>query len=176
MNICVFCSAYVDDPKYVKPAAELARLIGTSHHNLVWGGSYVGLMKVMADGVRQSGGKLFGVSLEVYKNKLLKDADEMTIAKDLGARKAAMLAKSDASIVLPGGIGTLDEVTDLLELKKQNHHQKPIVLLNTDNFYEGLRIQLIKMEAENFLPLKLSDLVTFVDTPQEALRTALRKS
>ncbi|MBI3984032.1 TIGR00730 family Rossman fold protein [Candidatus Microgenomates bacterium] len=169
MNICVFCSAYVTDPVYVEPAQELARLIAAGGHNLVWGGSYVGIMKVMADGVRQGGGKIYGVSLGAYRKFAHKSADEMVIAKDLGERKAAMLKKSDAILVLPGGIGTIDELTDIIELRKQGLHDKPIVILNIGGFYDGLQMLLARMEAENFVPVKIDKLVVFAKDAHSAM-------
>ena len=170
MNIAVFCSAYVNDEEYVAPAGRLAWLIGSQGHSLVWGGSHVGIMKVIADGVRQHGGKIYGVSVEAYKHRAHKNADEMIIAKDLGERKAAMLAKSDALIVLPGGLGTLDELTEVLELKKQAHHNKPVAILNINGFYDGLLAQLTKMHREGFIPLDISKLVYFANDPDTVMR------
>ena len=170
MNICIFCSAYVLDKKYTEPAKELAGLLAKAGHNLVWGGSDVGIMNVVADAFQGNGGKLYGVSLEAYKHKMRQQADEMVVAKDLGTRKAAMLSKSDVILVLPGGIGTLDEVTDVLELRKQGHHDKPIIILNTDNFYGGLRQQLNQMANEGFIPLPLDKLIMFAATPNEVLK------
>lgn len=173
MNICIFCSAYVTDEKYAKPAIDIATLLGQGGHNLVWGGSNVGLMKTVADAFKANGGRIYGVSLEAYRYKMHADADEMMIAKNLGERKAAMLQKADTIIALPGGIGTLDEITDVLELKKQDFHHKPIIILNSDGFYEGLRMQLSKMESEGFLPKPLAELIAFIDTP-EAIRKHIK--
>jgi predicted Rossmann-fold nucleotide-binding protein len=93
----------------------------------------------------------------------------MIIEKDLGARKATMLARADGIAVLVGGIGTLDEVMSVLELKKHRVHTKPVVVLNSENFYDGLKSQLEKMDAEGFLPASLSDLLYFAQTPADAL-------
>jgi len=135
------------------PAREFAELIGEAGHTLVWGGSDTGLMKVVADGVRETGGRLRrglgGVSPGLGK----KDADEMVIARDLAERKALLLAKSDAVVVMAGGLGTLDEATDILEQRKHGLHDKPVVLLNTAGFYDGLALQLRRMEEEGFLPV-----------------------
>jgi uncharacterized protein (TIGR00730 family) len=116
-------------------------------------------MKVVADGVRKTGGRLVGVSVEILRELARADTDELVIAKDLAARKALLLAKSDAIVVLAGGLGTLDEATEVLELRKHGLHDKPIVLLNTAGFYDGLILQLRRMDAEGFLPVPLDDLV-----------------
>ena len=168
-NIAVFCSASELADKYMKPAEEFARLLAQNGYNLVWGGSNTGVMKLVASTVRANGSKIFGVSLEIYKEKLHPNADEMITEKTLGARKTTMLLKSDAIVALVGGIGTLDEVTEIIELKKQNHHQKPVIILNSENFYDGLKIQMEKMEREGFLPQELSNYVHFASTPQDAI-------
>ncbi|MEW2545551.1 TIGR00730 family Rossman fold protein [Streptomyces sp. NPDC047002] len=163
MNICVFLSAADLDERYTRPAREFAELIGRGGHTLVWGGSDRGLMKVVADGVAASGGRLVGVSVEFLSDAARAEADEMVVAGDLSERKALLLAKSDAVVVMVGGTGTLDEATEILELKKHGHHTKPVVLLNTAGFYDGLRQQFQRMEDEGFLPLPLSDLVFFAE-------------
>ncbi|GAA0361457.1 TIGR00730 family Rossman fold protein [Streptomyces blastmyceticus] len=163
MNIAVFCSAADLDDRYTTPAREFAGLIGRGGHTLVWGGSESGLMKVMADGVQESGGRLVGISVEFLAASARKNADEMVITKDLAERKAQLLARADAVVVMVGGMGTLDEATEILELKKHGMHGKPVVLLNAAGFYDGLKQQLQRMEAEGFLPIPLADLVFFAE-------------
>jgi uncharacterized protein (TIGR00730 family) len=114
---------------------------------------------VIADGVRGSGGRLVGISVAFLRSWARKDADELVVADDLAQRKALMLSHSDAVVVMAGGLGTLDEATDILEQKKHGLHGKPVVLLNTAGFYGGLAIQLRRMEDEGFLPVPLDDLV-----------------
>ncbi len=79
------------------------------------------------------------------------------VTKDLAARKALLLARADAIVVLAGGPGTLDEATEVLELRKHGLHDKPVVLLNTAGFYDGLIIQLRRMDEEGFLPVPLGE-------------------
>ncbi len=169
MNICVFLSAADLDERYTRPAREFAELVGKAGHTLVWGGSDTGLMNVVADGVRQTGGRLVGVSVGFLRDWARKDADEMVIAEDLAERKVLLLARSDAVVVMAGGLGTLDEATEILELRKHGLHDKPVVLLNTAGFYDGLTLQLRRMEAEGFLPVPLDDLVFVTDDNARAL-------
>ncbi|PWI44207.1 TIGR00730 family Rossman fold protein [Streptomyces sp. ICBB 8177] len=169
MNICVFLSAADLDERYTAPAREFAELIGKGGHTLVWGGSDVGLMKVVADGVQAAGGRLVGVSVEFLRGKARAGADEMIVAADLAERKAQLLARSDAVVIMVGGTGTLDEATEILELKKHGLHTKPVVLLNTAGFYDGLREQFLRMDAEGFLPLPLTELVFFAEDGAGAL-------
>jgi uncharacterized protein (TIGR00730 family) len=97
------------------------------------------------------------------------DADEMVFADGLAERKALLLARADAIVVMVGGLGTLDEATDIVELRKHRLHDKPVVLLNTDGFYDGLVLQLRRMEDEGFLPVPLADLVFITDSGADAL-------
>lgn len=174
MNITVFCSANDLDERYTAPARAFAALLGSRGHTLVWGGSHAGLMGVLADGVKEAGGRLVGISVEFLRHKAYAGADELVTAPDLAARKAQLLARGDALVVLVGGLGTLDEITEVLELKKHQHHDKPVVVLDTDGFYDGLAAQLRRMDADGFLPRPLADLVAFAATPEEALALAER--
>jgi uncharacterized protein (TIGR00730 family) len=169
MNICVFLSAADLDARYTRPAREFAELLGKGGHALVWGGSDVGLMKVVADGVQEAGGRLIGVSVEFLAARTRPDADEMVVARDLAERKRLLLEKADAVVIMVGGTGTLDEATEILELKKHGHTTKPVVLLNTAGFYDGLKEQFRRMEDEGFLPVPLTDLVFFAEEPVGAL-------
>jgi uncharacterized protein (TIGR00730 family) len=169
MNITVFCSAYSLDDTYSAPAAEFARLLGEAGHTLVWGGSHAGLMGLLADRVKEAGGRLVGISVEFLRHKAYEGADELVTAPDLATRKAELLARADALVVLVGGLGTLDEITEVLELKKHALHDKPVVVLDTAGFWTGLRMQLERMDTEGFLPRPLAELVHFAATPGEAV-------
>ncbi|MFJ4685617.1 TIGR00730 family Rossman fold protein [Streptomyces sp. NPDC091377] len=169
MRICVFLSAADLAVRYTRPAREFAELMGKGGHTLVWGGSDSGLMKVVADGVQESGGRLIGVSVEFLAATARPEADEMVFARDLAERKKLLLEKADAVVVMVGGTGTLDEATEILELKKHGHTDKPVVLLNTEGFYDGLKQQFRRMEDEGFLPLPLTELVFFAEEPVGAL-------
>ncbi|WP_030611221.1 TIGR00730 family Rossman fold protein [Streptomyces fulvoviolaceus] len=169
MRICVFLSAADLDERYTRPAREFAKLLGKGGHTLVWGGSDVGLMKVVADGVQEAGGRLLGVSVDFLAAKARQGADEMVVARDLAERKKLLLENADAVVIMVGGTGTLDEATEILELKKHGHTDKPVVLLNTAGFYDGLKTQFRRMEDEGFLPRPLTDLVFFAEEPVGAL-------
>ncbi|MFJ8553652.1 LOG family protein [Streptomyces sp. NPDC093676] len=169
MNICVFLSAADLADWYTGPARQFGELLGKGGHALVWGGSDTGLMKVVADGVQETGGRLVGVSVGFLAAKARAGADEMLIAKDLAERKRLLLEKADAVVIMVGGTGTLDEATEILELKKHGHTDKPVVLLNTAGFYDGLKEQFRRMEDEGFLPRPLTELVFFAEEPVGAL-------
>jgi uncharacterized protein (TIGR00730 family) len=169
MNICVFCSAQDVDIKYRDAAAEFATLIAQRGHTLVWGGSNVGLMEVIATAAQKAGGKIVGVSVEFFRKNARTNADEMIFTKDLAERKKMLLERSDAFIGLVGGTGTVDEISEVIELKKYEKHTKPIAFLNTDGFYDGLKQQFDRMRDEGFLMFPLEEIVHFADTPEEAM-------
>lgn len=169
MNICVFLSAADLDERYTRPAREFAELLGRGGHTLVWGGSDTGLMKVVADGVEAAGGSLSGVSVDFLAHKARPGLDTMVVTKDLAERKAQLLERADAIVALVGGVGTLDEITEILELKKHGRHTKPVVVLNTEGFYDGLKQQFQRMDTEGFLPLPLTELVVFAEDAVGAL-------
>ncbi|HEY4517041.1 MAG TPA: TIGR00730 family Rossman fold protein [Candidatus Paceibacterota bacterium] len=177
MNICVFCSAQDVPQKYQDAAREFATLIGKNGHTLVWGGSNVGTMKAIADAAQEAGGKIIGIDVEFLRHKARPNADEMIFTTDLSERKALLLDRSDVIVVLSGGIGTLDEATDVIALRRHGKHNKPVVFLNTEGFYEGMKTQLERMDKEGFLGNRdgdvvagLAGLVYFADTPKEAMR------
>lgn len=169
MRICVFLSAAELPEHYTRPARDFAERLGAAGHTLVWGGTDVGLMKVVADGVQESGGRLCGVSVTFLEAKRRRNVDEMVVAADLAERKRLLLEKAEAVVIMVGGTGTLDEATEILELKKHGHTDKPVVLLNTAGFYDGLREQFRRMQDEGFLARPLSELLYFADEPAQAL-------
>ncbi|HJQ07878.1 MAG TPA: TIGR00730 family Rossman fold protein [Candidatus Saccharimonadales bacterium] len=172
MNICFFCAASDLEPRYTDPARELARMVAEQGHTLVWGGSDRGLMRDIASAAQGAGGRIVGISMESLKLTARADADQMIIARDLGERKALFLQHSDAVVALVGGTGTLDELTDLFELRRHGVHNKPLVVLNTDNFYKGLRLQYERMQYDGLLdrlPRPIDQLIAFADTPTEAM-------
>lgn len=168
-KICVFLSGSNAPAKFAEAAKKFARLMVQHGYGLVWGGSDLGLMNIVATTVQEEGGHLCGITIKLFNGSSKPDADEMIIAPNLSERKDLMLEKSDAIAVIAGGIGTSDELTEALELKKQGAHHKPIVFLNTDNFFEGLILWFERMEREGFLPMKIADLAYFADTPEEAI-------
>lgn len=171
MNICFFCSARDLEQRYREPALQLVRMVAQDGHTLVWGGSDRGLMGDIATAAQEVGGKIVGISMESLKHTARQNADEMTVAPDLYERKRLLLDRSDAIVTLVGGTGTLDELTEVFEMRRHGFHSKPIIVLNTDNFYEGLKLQYDRMQQDGLLGnlnQPLNQLVTFVDTPEEA--------
>jgi uncharacterized protein (TIGR00730 family) len=168
-TITVFCSAKNVDQKYIDQATQFGTLMVKHGYDLVWGGSDTGLMKVIADSVQTAGGKLIGVSWDFFKQVARKGADEMIVTPTIGERKRVLLERGDVIVLLIGGIGSLDEISEIIDLKKLDKHQKPIVILNSYGFYDGLKMQLLRMHDENFIPMHIDQLAFFADTPEAAI-------
>lgn len=169
MNVCVFCSASDVGEPFTTESARFGEGLAEDGHTLVWGGSDTGLMHVIASAARSGGARLVGVSVEFLRHKAMADADELIVAATLPERKAILLSRADVLVIMVGGLGTLDEATEILELKKHRRHDKPILVLNTAGFYDGLSAQLAHMESLGFLPRPLAELAHFCDTVDDAL-------
>ena len=170
MNITIFCSMMDVGEPYTSAAQEFAALVAKGGHTLVWGGTNRGTMKIIADAAVGADGRIVGITVEPIKQNARPKADEMIVAKTWPERRALLLERGDAIVVLPGGIGTLDEATEVLEYKKQDMHAKPVIFLNVGGFYDGFKLQMERMEREGFLTKALADFLYFADTPEDAMR------
>jgi uncharacterized protein (TIGR00730 family) len=140
-TICVFCgSSPGSDVQYAEAARELGRLMAARNVTLVYGGSNIGLMRAIADEVLQHGGKVAGVmpqgliDLEVAYTTL----EDFHVVDTMSQRKQLMAELSDAFIAMPGGIGTLDELFEVMSWNQLNIINKPVALLNTGGYYDHL--------------------------------------
>ncbi len=140
MNICVYCSSSdAAAAPYFQAARELGVLLVEHGHTLVYGGTDVGLMGALAHTVHDHGGHTIGVFPGFFNRGLAYNlADEMVITGDMRERKAAMEARADAFVALPGGFGTLEELMEILTLKELHQHNKAVALIDTNGFYGPL--------------------------------------
>ncbi|RPK92415.1 TIGR00730 family Rossman fold protein [Streptomyces sp. ADI98-10] len=168
MRITVFLSSNPVPERYQRAADRLGRLFGESGHTVVWGGTDLGLMKVLVDAAEEAGGKSEGVSVG-FLEQYIRPGSVMIIAQSLADRKEQLLANTDAVVVVAGGTGTLDEATDAIELRRHGMMSAPLIFLSTDGFYSPLQELLSRMEEEDFLNVPLSDVATFVETPEEVI-------
>ena len=136
-NICVFCSSSdVIDKIYFKETEKLAIKIAEKNHTLVFGGSNVGLMKKLAETIKENSGASIGVIPQrILDNNLgCKLVDELIVTSDMNTRKAKLAELADVFIALPGGFGTLEELSEVITAKHLGYHNKPIVILNINGF------------------------------------------
>ena len=166
-NICVFLSSNTPEDKYRLPAIRFAEILGKKGHRLVWGGANMGLMGDVAHVARKHGAYLSGVIIERLKDYAFVEIDVLFITPDISKRKEVMLDMSGAFVVLPGGIGTLDEFIHVVEMKKGGSHNKPIVVLNTEGFFDPILRMFENISREGFYKRDMDDLVKFVSEPEE---------
>lgn len=140
-NVCVYCSSSKNiDKKYFAHAKELGEKLAQNGLGLVYGGSSLGLMGEVALNAQKSGAKVLGVVPEKIYNT---DIDfpkeiELVITDDMRERKKTMELRSDAFIAMPGGFGTLEELSEIIVSKQLGYHFKPIVILNAEGYYDKL--------------------------------------
>lgn len=153
MNICVFSSSSnAIAPAYFQEAEWLGKLIGDNGHTLVNGGANVGLMEAVTVSAAMAGAKTIGIIPERFIRRSLasENAHQIITTKDMQERKSRMREISDAFIALPGGFGTLEEILEVLTLRQLSYHSKPVVFINTNNFYKYLLKQFEISYSEQF--------------------------
>ena len=148
MNITVYLGSFdgYDDSLRVA-VRELGEWIGKSNHALVYGGSKIGLMGVLAESVIESGGKATGVEPGFFVEKVLQydDLTELIVTENMSDRKAKMIELGDAFIALPGGTGTLEEIAEIMSSVSLGMIKAPCIVYNHNGYYDSLKAQLEKM-------------------------------
>lgn len=172
-NICVFASSsnHLDEVFY-KDARDLGLLIGQNDYNIVYGGSKLGLMYACASAVKETGGKIIGIMPEKIANfgcANPEDCDEFILTAGMRERKAKLDEISDAVIALSGGYGTLEELAEIIVQKQLAYNNKPIVILNTDGFYDKLIEFFDVIIKRNFANPASINLFYIARTPQEVI-------
>lgn len=152
-SVTVYCGATDRaDPKYAAMATQVGAALAARHWTLVWGGSKIGLMGAVARGAKEAGGRVVGVLPEFIRDweVAYTAADEMLVVTTMAERKLILQTRADAFVVLPGGIGTFDELAEALNLRQLGRHRKPIILLNQDGYFDALLAFLDHTIAEKF--------------------------
>jgi hypothetical protein len=173
LAICVFCGSSPGcKPAYAEAARALGRLIGEQGCTLVFGGGAVGLMGEVARAARDSGAPVIGI-LPAFLRGLeppLKSAEELIITPDLQQRKSRMLALANAFVILPGGLGTLDEYFEVVTTTQLRVHAKPIILVDVEDYFAPLRALLDRVVTEGFARAEITSHHEFVATPADAMK------
>jgi uncharacterized protein (TIGR00730 family) len=160
-SITVYCSSSsAVSAQYHAAARDLGMAIAREGWRLVYGGSFVGLMAAVADGARDAGGKVTGIMPQLMVDKGLPDAkaDELVVTNDMRDRKALLEARGDGFVALPGGLGTYEELFEIIVGRQLGYHTKPIVILNIADYYRpflemvdhGIEQKFIKAKARDF--------------------------
>ena len=172
-RVCVFASSSsLLDDSYTEAATELGTLLGKSGFDFVYGGSNLGLMWASAKAAKDNGAKLTGVMPEKLYNLCVSKeeaCDSFIVTQGMRERKAKLDENSDAVIALAGGFGTLEELSEMIVQKQLGYNKKPIVLLNTNGFYNKLNEFFEVIISENFAKAQTREMYFIANTPQEAI-------
>ena len=182
MNITVYLGAsFGSNPAYKKAAEEFGAWIGDNGHSLIYGGSKVGLMGAVAKSALDHGAHVTGVEPHFFidQDLQLEEVSDLIVTENMQQRKALMLQKGDAYVALPGGTGTLEEISEIMSLCSLHRLHKPCFILNLDGYYDPLRTLLDEMIEKGFsTPSRLSE-IQFVSSVAELKKTlahVLKKS
>lgn len=155
MRLCLYGGARdTVQEVYINSAFDLGSELARRGHTLVFGGGDTGMMGAAARGVKRQGGKMLGIAPYFFNvpGELFPQCDDFLFTDTMRQRKQAMEDRSDGFIVLPGGIGTLDEFFEIFTLRSLDRHDKPVALYNVNGYYDELLAFLKKAESETFIP------------------------
>jgi len=169
-SLAVFCgSKNGNNPVYTAHAAELGKLLVKNNITLIYGGGSKGIMGAIANAVMANGGKVIGIITKklVDWEHQHEGITDLSIVDDMHIRKQRMYDLCDAAVILPGGVGTLDEFFEMVTWNQLSIHDKKIYLLNSGNYFEYLLKHLELMEKQGFLYESITDRITIINTPGE---------
>ena len=170
MNITVFLASNTGkDPSYAEAARDFGRWIAQHGHKLIYGGANDGLMTVLADSVLDHGGQVTGImpAFMAQKGRNHSGLTSMRIVSDMEERKKALIDAGDAYVALPGGPGTLEEISQAISAVRLGLNSGPCIFLNLNGFYEPVKQLLGQMEEQEFVREGQFDNVYFPDTVEE---------
>lgn len=176
-SLCVYCGSSVGAKPQIQDAARrLGRLMAESRIRLVYGGGRVGLMGVIADAVLDGGGEVIGIIPEFLDTREVghRGVTELHIVDSMHARKSLMVELSDAFAVLPGGFGTLDETFEVLTWRQLRLHDKPIMLVDLDGYWDPFLGLIDHMIAQGFVHPDCRDLFTVVTSVEEVVTAVVQ--
>lgn len=172
MTVCIFASSSSRiDEEYFNAASQLGLLLAEAGIDVVFGGGGIGLMGTMANSVISGGGKITGIIPSFMKDEGWDhpDVEAMIFTHDMGERKRKMFEMADAIVALPGGVGTLEELTEAMTLKQLGLFSGAIIILNTLSFYDPLILFLEKMIMGRFLRFEHKGMWEIASTPEEVM-------
>jgi len=152
---------------YAEKVKELGTMIGSHGHTLVFGGSCAGTMGILADSVKRSGGKVIGVIPTFLLYRKQENMDETYVVKTMAERKNKMIELADCFIALPGGPGTLEEISEIISGVKLGLIQKPYAFINVNGYYEGLKAFFNHMVEEDFMKKEERNQILFFENLAE---------
>ena len=172
MNICLYgASSNAIAKSYINPTEALGAKIAERGHTLIYGGGGAGLMGAAARGVYSRGGRIIGVvpSFLNVDGILFDNCNEMIFTETMRERKQLMEEKSDAFVMVPGGLGTFDEFFEILTLKQLGRHSKPVAVFNINGYFDSLIEQLKNAVHKQFMNPESFELCFFTDSGDKLL-------
>ncbi len=172
MKICIYgASSNAIDKCFIDAGELLGKAIALTNHTVVFGGGAAGLMGAVARGAHSENGKIIGICPSFFNvdGALFTECTEMIYTETMRERKQLLDEMSDAFIITPGGIGTFDEFFEIYTLRQLATHKKPIVIYNTDGYYNPLIDMLNNAISKNFMPKTNLDLLFISDNPQQII-------
>lgn len=172
MNICIYGAASeLIDKSYIEAGELLGEVIARRGHSVVFGGGAEGMMGAAARGCKRAGGRLIGISPSFFKvdGVLYDNCDEFYYTETMRQRKQLLEEKSDGFIVTPGGIGTFDELFEILSLRQLKRHSKPILIYNINGYYDPMLAMLNNAAQQNFMKKENLSLISVEAEPEKAL-------
>ena len=169
-SLCVFCGSKMgDDPAHQAAARRLGEQMAERGITLVFGGGRIGLMGVVANAVLAGGGRAIGVIPEFLKDLEVgnDDVTEQIVTASMHERKTRMFELSDGFVVLPGGLGTLDETLEIITWKQLQIHAKPVVIVNTLGYWSAFEALVRQTVEGGFAHPAVAELYTVVDRPED---------
>jgi hypothetical protein len=170
-SVCLFCgSSDRSDPAYTVAAQQFGAQTAAAGWRLVYGGGGVGLMGASARSAHEAGGRVLGVMPGFLRSReRLFDEVETLVVTSMHERKTIMYDQSDAFVVAPGGVGTLEEVIEVLSWKRLDLHHKPVIFLNINGFWDTLLAAIETGIAQKMTPESFRDGYNVVSTVEEAI-------
>lgn len=170
-RLCVYAGSAAGSPSYVTATQELAEQLLRRGASTVYGGGAVGLMGVLADALRAGGGEVIGVIPRFLREREIGHLglSELHVVETMHERKMLMADLADGFVVLPGGVGTLEEVVEMLSWSQLGLHRKPIGLLNVDGYWAPLLALLDHLADEGFIPTDPRDFLVTAPTSERLL-------
>ncbi|MCR5452745.1 MAG: TIGR00730 family Rossman fold protein [Lachnospiraceae bacterium] len=169
MKIAVYLGSFEGhDPLYKDTVKKLGEWIGNNDHTLVYGGSSIGLMGEVARAALSKGGRVIGVEPSFFIEEYDQEPGvELIPTEDIAIRRTKMIELSDAFIAFPGGIGTLDEISEIIALINLDLLDSPCIIFNLNGYYDHLKLLFEKMTSEGFLPQKCLDKICFAESIED---------
>ena len=172
-SLAVFCgSKNGNNPVYTEHAKELGKLLAKNNITLIYGGGGTGIMGAVADAMMENGGKVIGIITKklVDWEHQHEGITDLSIVDDMHIRKQKMYDLCDAAVILPGGVGTLDEFFEMVTWNQLSIHDKKIYIINSGNFFDFLLKHIQQMEKQGFLYESVLERITVLDEPEQLLQ------